>query len=137
MNPELQKIQAKYGVKKDEVSLKKMQAENSALYKKYGANPTSGCLPVIIQLPIMFALYYVISNVPAYVGRVKDMYQPVASKIFCRPDYSKIVYDIAKSDKLQVKNNISDTNHIINILAKYGDKQWDTLSAQVPQLSRR
>lgn len=135
MNPELQKIQAKYKGKKDEASIRKMQAENSALYEKYGANPTSGCLPVIIQLPIMFALYYVISNVPAYVGKVKEMYLPVADKVFANDNFAKIVSGIAKTDKLPVKDNISDTNHIINILAKFGDNQWKELSTQVPQLS--
>jgi membrane protein insertase, YidC/Oxa1 family, C-terminal domain len=136
MNPELQKIQAKYKGKKDEVSLRKMQAENSALYEKYGANPTSGCLPVIIQLPIMFALYYVISNVPAYVGKVKEMYQPVADKIIANSDFANTVLQIAKTDKLAIRSsNISDSNHIINILAKFGTDQWKELSAQAPQLS--
>lgn len=73
MNPELQKIQAKYKGKKDDVSLRKQQAETQVVYQKYGANPTSGCLPILITLPIMFALYQVIYNIPAYVNHVYDL----------------------------------------------------------------
>jgi len=137
MNPELQKIQAKYKGKKDEVSIRKMQAENQALYEKYGANPTSGCLPVIIQLPIMFSLYYVISNIPAYVGKVKDMYQPIAESIFTSKggEYGAKLIEIAKASKLNVKMNVEDSDHIINILAKFGDNQWKELSSNIPQLS--
>ncbi len=135
MNPELQKIQAKYKGKKDEASLRKMQAENQAIYEKYGANPTSGCLPVIIQLPIMFSLYYVISNIPAYVSKVKGMYQPIADQISSGNGYGQKVLDIAKAGKLNVRMNASDSNHIINVLAKFGDDQWKELSKQIPQLT--
>ncbi len=53
MEPELQKI-------KKEFTNKEEQAKKTfELYKKYGTNPFSGCLVVIIQLPVIFALYYV------------------------------------------------------------------------------
>ncbi len=135
MNPEIQKIQAKYKGKKDEASIRKMQAENQAVYEKYGANPTSGCLPVLIQLPIMFSLYYVISNIPAYVDKVKAMYQPIAEKVVTNADYANTVKEIAKVGKLNVKMDVSDPNHVINILAKFGDAQWSDLKNQIPQLS--
>lgn len=70
MNPELTAITAKYKGKKDEASMRKQQAETQAVYMKYGANPTSGCLPLLIQLPIMFALYQVIYHIPAYVTEI-------------------------------------------------------------------
>lgn len=135
MNPELQKIQAKYKGKKDEVSIRKMQAENQAVYEKFGANPTSGCLPILIQLPIMFSLYYVISNIPAYVGKVKDLYQPIADELATKSEFASIVKEIATTDKLAVSKNVEDANHIINILAKFGDKQWEQLTTKIPQIT--
>lgn len=81
MNPELQKIQAKYKGKRDEVSVRKMQAETSAVYQKYGTSPTGGCLYMIIQLPILFALYQVIYAVPAYVNSINDIYMQIAEPI--------------------------------------------------------
>ena len=57
MNPELQKVQKKYQNRKDEKSMRMMQAETQAIYDKYGASPTGGCLPMLIQFPILMALF--------------------------------------------------------------------------------
>lgn len=136
MNPEIQKIQAKYKGKKDEASIRKMQAENQAVYEKYGANPTSGCLPVIIQLPIMFSLYYVISKIPAYVGKVKDLYEPIAQEIFKSPDYQNSVVEIVKNIKgSAIPTNMTSADHIINTLSKFGDDHWTALASSLPSLS--
>lgn len=72
MNPELQKIQKKYKGKQDQVSMMKMNEETREVYAKYGVSPTGSCLPLLIQFPILFALYRVIWNVPAYVAGVKE-----------------------------------------------------------------
>ena len=81
MNPELQKVQKKYQNRKDEKSMRMMQAETQAIYDKYGASPTGGCLPMVIQLPILFALYPVIQEVPRYVNGIKEIYMPVVNQI--------------------------------------------------------
>lgn len=74
INPELQKIQKKYQGKRDTVSQQKMQEETMALYSKYGVSPTGSCLPLLIQLPILFALYQVILYIPGYISRVADIF---------------------------------------------------------------
>jgi YidC/Oxa1 family membrane protein insertase len=51
-SPKIKEIQEKH---KD--NPQKMNAEMSALYKKEGYNPLSGCLPMLIQMPIFFAMY--------------------------------------------------------------------------------
>lgn len=51
-----------------------MQEEIKSVYDKYGTSPTGSCLQLIIQMPILFALYRVIMNVPAYVKPVKELY---------------------------------------------------------------
>lgn len=81
IQPELQKIQKKYNGKKDEKSMMMMQQETKELYDKYGTSMTGGCLTSLIQLPIIYALYRVIQNVPAYVGKVYNMYEPIASSV--------------------------------------------------------
>ena len=86
MNPELQKIQAKYKGKKDEVSVRRMQAETQAVYEKYGTSTMGGCLYMLIQLPILYALYGVIRNIPAYVDSVYTMYEPIANGILSFAD---------------------------------------------------
>lgn len=81
IQPEIQKIQKKYKDKKDQESMVKQQQELQAVYDKYGTSMTSGCLPTLIQLPIIYALYRVIQNIPAYVGKIKDMYIPIAQGV--------------------------------------------------------
>ena len=131
MNPELQKIQAKYKGKKDEASMRKMQAEQQAIYQKYGANPTSGCLPILITLPIMFALYYVVANIPAYVTQVKDLYNNVAVIVVQQPHYIDTLTKLAKGSRAKT-NNLSDLNNVINVLGQFGTVQWNKLQATYP-----
>ena len=76
MNPEVQAIQKKYKGKTDNDSRMAMQTETKEVYDKYGVSMTGSCLQLLIQMPIFFALFRVISNIPAYVGNVRDVYQP-------------------------------------------------------------
>ncbi len=137
MNPELQKIQAKYKGKKDEASLRKQQEESQALYQKYGANPTSGCLPLLITLPIMFALYSVINNIPAYVTSVKDLYEPVATGVMGTAGYQDIIKGIVEATKtirLSGGNDFSTVNFVVDALAKFQKAQWDALTSAIPAM---
>jgi YidC/Oxa1 family membrane protein insertase len=133
MNPELQKIQAKYKGKKDDVSLRKQQEETQALYQKYGSNPTSGCLPLLITLPIMFALYSVINNIPAYVTSVRELYEPVANGIMSTGTHVDVLNGILEGAKGTIRitgsNDLSTVNQVIDVLAKFQKAQWDLLQA--------
>ena len=81
MNPELQAIQAKYKNKKDNDSMMQMNAEQQAVYAKYGVSPTGSCVQLLIQMPILFALYRVIYSMPGYVTRIADTFRVLAEKI--------------------------------------------------------
>lgn len=78
MNPEIQAIAEKYKGKRDNDSMMKMQEEQSAVYRKYGASPMSGCLPMIIILVVLFSLYPVIYSIPTYVDDVQVYYDKLA-----------------------------------------------------------
>ena len=52
LKPEIDQIKEKYGN-----DMQKIQVENLALYKKAGVNPMSGCVPMLLQMPILFALF--------------------------------------------------------------------------------
>jgi len=60
--PQLKKIQDKYKGKKDQFSREAMSRETMELYKKTGTNPLSSCLPLLLQMPIFFSLFSVLSN---------------------------------------------------------------------------
>lgn len=81
MNPEIQAIQAKYKNKKDNESMMAMNAETQAVYAKYGVSPSGSCIQLLIQMPILFALYRVIYAMPAYVGKIGDTFRVLADKI--------------------------------------------------------
>lgn len=72
MNPELQAVQKKYKNKRDQASQIKMQEEMQQVYDKYGTSMTGGCLPLLIQMPLLFALYPVIYDIQSYVPAMKD-----------------------------------------------------------------
>lgn len=71
-NPEVQAIQKKYKNKKDQASMMKQQEEIQQVYDKYGTSMMGGCLPMLIQLPLLLALYPVIYDIQSYVPAIKD-----------------------------------------------------------------
>ena len=56
-------------------------AEIKAVYERYGTSMTGGCLQLAIQLPIIFALYRVILNIPAYVSAVRVYFDQIVTAI--------------------------------------------------------
>lgn len=139
MNPEIQAITAKYKGKKDEQSLRRQQAETQEVYKKYGASPTAGCLPMLLTLPIMLALYSVINNIPSHVNSIKEIYEVIANTISTsNPEgYATFLMEMAKemaikTNKFQefTSSGQLDINHIIDILSKFKESSWDKLLIQ-------
>lgn len=68
MQPELKAIQDKYKGKKDQASRQRMQEEMMALYRKHGTNPFSSCFPILLQMPVFFALFRVLANLQSVAG---------------------------------------------------------------------
>ena len=82
MNPEIQAIQKKYKNKKDQASMMKQQEEIQQVYDKYGTSMSAGCLPLLIQMPFLFALYPVIYSISDYVPNITAQ----ANKFLTIPD---------------------------------------------------
>ncbi|MBQ8288917.1 MAG: YidC/Oxa1 family membrane protein insertase [Clostridia bacterium] len=68
LRPKEMAIKKKYKGRDDQDSKLKMQQEIQEMYKQEGYSPFSGCLPMLLQLPIIFALYEVIRNPLTYVS---------------------------------------------------------------------
>ena len=152
MNPELQEIQKKYKNKRDNESMIKMNEETQAVYEKYGTSPTGSCLQLLIQMPIMFSLYYIISSVPAYVPQVYSYYEPVSKAVVADYDYYKYLdtaydkYVLEKDvkdeyeyidDMLESFKNASNSEKkVIDNLAKYSTGQWDNLIASYENVDK-
>lgn len=97
MNPEIQAIQAKYKNKKDNDSMMAQNQEVQAVYAKYGVSPTGSCMYLLIQMPILFALYRVIYAIPAYVGKVKDAFFPLVDKIIDTAGATELIQSFSNS----------------------------------------
>ncbi|MDE5700273.1 MAG: YidC/Oxa1 family membrane protein insertase [Lachnospiraceae bacterium] len=86
MNPEIQAVQAKYKGKQDQASMMAMNQETKAVYAKYGVSPSGSCVQLLIQMPILFALYRVIYAMPAYVTKIGEAFGILADKIMQAPN---------------------------------------------------
>lgn len=142
MQPEMQAIQAKYKNKKDQASMMAMQEETQLLYQKYGISPMGSCVQMLIQMPILFALYRVFYNIPAYLSGVKGSFTGLVDSIQQTSRYQDTLvslmekYNVVTSSGLNASNAASkladasgDTlsNYIIDILYKLPSKGWDAL----------
>lgn len=104
IQPELRKIQDKYKGKKDEASRQAMTQETMALYKRTGTNPFASCLPILLQMPIFFALFRVLNE---YVVNQREI-GPLTVELARQADSSEIFgaslsSTFLNSDGLEVK----------------------------------
>ena len=78
MQPELNAIRDKYKNRKDQEAMMAMNQETQLVYQKYGISPSGSCIQMLIQMPILFALYRVFYNIPAYIGSVRDSFYTIS-----------------------------------------------------------
>ena len=81
LQPELSKIKAKYAGKTDEDSQRRMSFEIQEFQRENGASMFAGCLPMLIQLPILYALYYIFNQPYEYVGVINNVYTGVTNAL--------------------------------------------------------
>lgn len=129
VTPEVQKIQKKYKGKTDELSQRRLQAETAEIYQKYGASPSSGCLPMLISFPIMIALYRIIYNIPSYVNSIYSLFQIVAEPISKAANGAEIMEGIIKDLNIAVSGfDINNVEKIIDVLNNVKTTGWDTVA---------
>ncbi len=137
MSPELQAIQAKYKGKKDNDSMLAMQEETKEVYAKYGVSQTGSCLQLLIQMPILFALYRVIYQIPAYVTIVKNAFSPLVEDLMATSGASEFMQTL--SSAAQFKNQFTNDafvsgdatyikNTFIDVLNKASSADWASLT---------
>ena len=149
MNPEIQAIQAKYKNKKDQASMAAMNEETQAVYKKYGVSPSGSCVQLIIQMPILFALYRVIYNVPAYVGSVKSVFIPFVNELITKTDALSFIsnkdnFAGAAQFSKQFENEAfklgADNSYVINtfidVLNRATTAEWSNISTKYPEIAQ-
>ncbi|MBR3994256.1 MAG: YidC/Oxa1 family membrane protein insertase [Clostridia bacterium] len=124
-------IRKKYAGRNDRISQQKMQQEIMELYQRENFNPAGGCLPMLIQLPVIFALYSVITKPMTFLLQMsKETIQTVTDT--CAKAKLSVGYEIFQiNDLLKVHNgditSLGDgaeitINEVKNIIAPYIDK---------------
>ena len=88
IQPEMRKIQEKYKGKKDQVSRQKMMEETQALQRKHKVSPFASCLPMLVQMPVLFGMYRAIIAVSSisvgtyiYRGEPTDHLGPLTASV--------------------------------------------------------
>ena len=144
MQPELQAIQNKYKGKKDQDSQMAMNQETQQVYSKYGVSPTGSCLPLLIQMPILFALYRVIYSIPAYVPMVKNAYTDIVNGLIEKEGSSEFIQGLSSATNFtnQFSNEAFTSgdveyvsNTFIDVLNRASESDWLSISEKFPDLS--
>lgn len=140
MQPELTAITEKYKGRKDEQSQRLQQMETTEVYSKYGTNPTAGCLPLLITLPLMFAMYRIIYAIPAYVKPIGDLFRTIADVLKSQDGSSEYLVNLASSLRVSTAKwddltGVLSENHIIDLLTNFGTKNWSDLLERFPALN--
>ena len=137
IQPEIKAIQAKYEGKKDQQSMLAQQAEIKAVYEKYGTSMTGSCVQLLIQMPIIFALYRVIMNVPTYVPTIKEKFTSIVDAIltdsgaidklikFHQDNNFERVISLEKQLNNFAGSGEIQKNHIIDFLYKLNPAQFN------------
>ena len=144
MNPELQAIQKKYKNKKDNDSMMAMNEETKAVYDKYGVSPTGSCLQLVIQMPILFALYRVIYSMPAYVEQIKSAFFPLVDKLIAQAGSAEFIQAF-KNSNMYAKQFTNEAflngttayvqNTYIDCLNKASSAEWQSIADKFPSLA--
>lgn len=114
----------------------KQQQEIQEVYRKYGTSMTNGCLLSFIQLPIIYALYRVIYNIPAYVPAIRELYVPIAEQIRKVEGFATTLSTFVTDNKISTAgkaiktlsnldvNAVTD-NNIIDVISQFSMTQWE------------
>jgi len=142
ITPELKELQEKYrGIdRSDREAMTRYTNEQQEIYQKYGSSPFGGCLPLLIMLPIIFALYRVIYAIPAYVTDVNAMYKEVASEVteiskeeqseFSDSEITQAIYEFYSAEEVSLRTkkntdrNFTNTD-LIDIFSVFNTGVWD------------
>lgn len=136
MNPEIKAIQKKYAGKQDQASMMAMQDETKAVYAKYGVSPSGSCVQLLIQMPILFALYRVIYNVPAYINGVKEVFMPLVNKLLTMDGAVEYMTEIGTGLGVSAKKfDFTQANTFVDVLNKFQSAEWLNLAEKYPELN--
>lgn len=135
IQPEITEVQKKYKGRRDQESMYRMQEETNEIYQKYGTSPYGTCLPLLIQLPLLFALYQVIYHIPGYIERVASIFSGLATKIMSVAGGTTAFINFANANnvRMTVADHLTKIN-VVDGLYAMTSNHWEALQ-KVPEFS--
>lgn len=133
MTPEINKIREKYKGRNDNESMMKMNEETQAVYKRYGVSATGSCVQLLIQMPILFALYQVIYKIPGYIGSIKEIFEGLTTQITSISGYTDVIKEFVSANKISTLQMTYDqagamtSDSVVDFLYKLSPSQWESL----------
>ncbi len=141
LQPELNKIRKKYEGKTDQMSQQRMAFEMQEFQKKNGISMMGGCLPMLIQLPILYALFYLFQNAYVYVDVIGQNYTEIANAIINIPvdlrmdvfqPFAQSFVDAYKNvDIIKDGFDMSNVNDIVMLIGYLKPDDWTTILANL------
>lgn len=134
IQPELTKIQNKYKGRTDQESQLKQSQEMQALYKKYKINPFAGCLPLLIQFPLIMGLFNVLRTPATYIKQLGLVYTDIATKIMEHvTNYQDILQPYQANIEAMTRTtyDFANSTSLGQFLSHLTTGQWHDVMAQV------
>lgn len=149
IQPEIKKIQDKYKEKasSDPEVQKKMNMEMQKLYGKHGYNPFSGCLPMLIQLPIFISLYYILQNPYQFIHHIQEIYTALGNIMLTAGNFDEVIKSVPGifdmiPDSLRdpVTGFVLDSSEVgmsnlAKLMNKFSLDQWSFIQEQIPAVA--
>ena len=115
--------------------MQKMQAETKAVYEKYGVSQWGSCVQLLIQMPILFALYRVFQQIPLYISQIKVLFLNIlglngADGISSVSGYADTLNEIYGRTV-----DWSNTSTAVTTLNSFTADQWTKLKEAFPAFS--
>ncbi|MGE4214601.1 MAG: YidC/Oxa1 family membrane protein insertase [Anaerotignaceae bacterium] len=135
LQPEMTKIKKKYESKKDAESQQKMAMEMQKLQKDNNVNMMGGCLPMLIQLPILYALFYIFQQAYIYIDVVGANYQAIADVLVSIPVDLRldIFTDMIVAHKATI--DVASTADMMKLINMLTATEWNTVITSASDFS--
>ncbi len=137
IQPEIKKIQDKYKEKGNDPELqRKMNMEIQKLYGKHGYNPFSGCLPLIIQLPIFISLYYILQNPYQFINHIHQIYNDLGEVMLSASNFSEVIRNVPGFYDMIPESlrpfDFAQMSNLAKLMNKFSIEQWGYIKANIP-----
>ncbi len=123
MQPEIKKVQQKYQGRKDQLSMQKQQEEVQLIYQKYGVSATGSCVQLLIQMPILFALYQVIYHIPGYISAIGSKITTVAETSGVVSFITNWVNDLGNNTLTRTLSD-GEVKNVVDVIYNLNTNNW-------------